>query len=253
MNQPDPNFDRPDAVAPASCFVPRGDARLLAMVLKREVLRRRLDASAITAAVVLAGTVHRHQRRTGDGSPYLTHPLQVAALVCRWGGSSDDVIAAVLHDAAEDHVGGPREMLNHISDLFSTGIADRVSALTKNTTLPDRDARAWDLMDRLDQAMACHGLGVVAVRVADRLHNAVTSGHLPPENLARLNRHTQGFVTPLARRLGLDGVARFLAGGPQAWAQVPANGFLGAMSELQRPWLPALQAQSHATPEACAM
>lgn len=93
--------------APATCFVPRGDTRLLAIALKHAAQQRSLDLATITAAVVLAMRVHRHERRSGDGTPFLTHPLQVATLVCRWGGSSSEVVTAVLHDAAEDSAVGP--------------------------------------------------------------------------------------------------------------------------------------------------
>lgn len=237
MNTKDDIQSRRSETQPANCFVPRGDARLLAIALKQAVLKRGLDAAAITAAVMLAAQVHRHQRRSADGSPFLTHPLQVAALVCSWGGSTDDVVTAVLHDAAEDHLGGPREMLSHIEDLFSPRVSRCVAALTKNTTLQDRSQRMQDLMDRLDEAMASFGPGVAAVRLADRLHNVVTAGHLPGEQLARLQDNSQRFITPLARRLKLSAVVDFLAAGPQAWKLVQPTRFLVTMLQFQGPWL----------------
>jgi hypothetical protein len=98
-----------------SCLRPCSDVVLLAMALKRAAQQRGLDVRAITAAVVLAGHVHRHQRRSADGAPFLTHPLQVATLVCCWGGSTEDVVTAVLHDTAEDSLAGPQETLDHSS------------------------------------------------------------------------------------------------------------------------------------------
>lgn len=226
------------------CPVPRGEARRMAIALRLAAQRRQLDLPAITAALMLAAQVHRHQRRSADGAPYLTHPLQVATLVCRWGGSSDEVITGLLHDTAEDSPRGPRATLNHIADMFSPAVSRRVAALTKNTALQDRRARAQDLMDRLHQAMQAHGQGTAAVRLADRLHNAVTASHLPPADLLRLQASTEDFIAPLARSLGLHGVADFLAGGPPAWAQVQPRRFQVAMLQLQEPWLAAPRAQA---------
>lgn len=235
--------------AATTCFVPRGDTRLLAIALKNAARQRGLNVAAITAAVMLAAQVHRHQRRSADGAPYLTHPLQAATLVCGWGGSSSDVVTAVVHDAAEDAEGGPREMLGHITDFFGWTVGQCVSALTKNVTLADRSARSRDMMERLQQAMEQHGPGVAAVRIADRLHNVATSAHLEPGRIARLHDDTQAFITPLARRLGLARVADFFASGPKGWATADAGSFCGQMLALQGPWLAVPTARMQAPQE----
>ena len=54
-----------------------------------------------TRAVDLARTLHTETRK-GTTIPYLTHLLSVSALVLEHGGSEDQAIAALLHDAAED-------------------------------------------------------------------------------------------------------------------------------------------------------
>jgi len=46
--------------------------------------------------------------RKGSKAPYLSHLLEVCAIVLRYGGGEDAAIAAFLHDAAEDHGGKPR-------------------------------------------------------------------------------------------------------------------------------------------------
>lgn len=221
----------------ASCFVPRGDARLLAIRLKHAVRRHWLGVDAIIAATLLATQAHRHQRRESNGSPFLCHPLQAATLVCRWGGNTDDVVTAVLHDAAEDHLGGPREMLGHIHDLFGSAIGQRVAALTKNTALPDRQARQQDLMQRLHQAVQTFGPGLAAVRLADRLHNLVTAGHLLPADRLRLHASTLACIVPVADSLGLGALADFMVAGPAAWLSVSPGGFVDQILAMQGPWL----------------
>ena len=57
-------------------------------------------------AVTLARTLHASQRRKGTSIPYVSHLIGVASLVLDDGGSEDEAIAALLHDAAEDQGGG---------------------------------------------------------------------------------------------------------------------------------------------------
>jgi (p)ppGpp synthase/HD superfamily hydrolase len=53
-------------------------------------------------ALVLAHQLHANQVRKVSGIPYIAHLLSVTALVLEDGGSEDEAIAALLHDAIED-------------------------------------------------------------------------------------------------------------------------------------------------------
>lgn len=59
-------------------------------------------------ALTLAMEAHGDQKRKGTENkfgiavPYLTHPVAVAALVVRYGGDENQIIAALLHDVLED-------------------------------------------------------------------------------------------------------------------------------------------------------
>jgi (p)ppGpp synthase/HD superfamily hydrolase len=57
-------------------------------------------------ALAYAATLHRAQSRKGTQIPYVPHLLGVAGLVLEHGGTEDEAIAALLHDAIEDQ-GGP--------------------------------------------------------------------------------------------------------------------------------------------------
>lgn len=45
---------------------------------------------------------HAHQERKGSGMPYFIHPRGVAAIVMFYGGSIDQINAALCHDLLED-------------------------------------------------------------------------------------------------------------------------------------------------------
>lgn len=52
--------------------------------------------------VAMAIALHRGQCRKGGSIPYVSHLFAVSALVMEHGGSEDQAIAALLHDAIED-------------------------------------------------------------------------------------------------------------------------------------------------------
>ncbi len=59
--------------------------------------------SRFTDAFAFAFGVHREQTKKGTTVPYISHLLEVAGLVLSYGGNEDESIAALLHDAVEDH------------------------------------------------------------------------------------------------------------------------------------------------------
>ena len=67
-------------------------------------------------ALLFAAQVHRDQDRKKSGIPYISHLLGVASIVLDYGGDEEMAIAALLHDAVEDH--GGRPMLKVIEQIF---------------------------------------------------------------------------------------------------------------------------------------
>jgi (p)ppGpp synthase/HD superfamily hydrolase len=58
--------------------------------------------SRFADALLCAQDWHRKQTRKGSSTPYIAHLLSVAAIVLEAGGTEDEAIAALLHDAIED-------------------------------------------------------------------------------------------------------------------------------------------------------
>jgi (p)ppGpp synthase/HD superfamily hydrolase len=65
----------------------------------------RLLTERFERALIYATQLHSTQIRKGSNVPYISHLLSVAALVLEDGGSEDEAIAALLHDAIEDRGG----------------------------------------------------------------------------------------------------------------------------------------------------
>ena len=128
-----------------------------------------------TEAVEYARQLHTEYRK-GTGIPYMAHLIGVAALVMgeadgRVPVTEDMVIAALLHDAVEDHGGTPR--LRDIEQRFGPNVARMVAALS-DTFAEDHDKKeGWEerknnylarLRDEPDD--------VLLISAADKLYNA---------------------------------------------------------------------------------
>lgn len=126
-------------------------------------------------ALQLAIEAHAGQVRKGTENaaglalPYITHPVAVAALVQRYGGTEDQVIAALLHDVLED--GGP-QWARPIHEAFGAEVLALVEFCTDG--LPDETGRKPPWRERkeayLEHLREADGPGLL-VSASDKLAN----------------------------------------------------------------------------------
>ncbi len=119
-------------------------------------------------AVVYAARVHGDHHRKGTRIPYVTHLLAVAAIVGESGGTEDEVVAALLHDAAEDRGGEAR--LEDIRLRFGDAVAEIVAGCTDTYEDPKPPWR--ERKERHLAHLAGASDSVRLVSAADKLHNA---------------------------------------------------------------------------------
>ena len=91
-------------------------------------------SSRLDEAFAYARTVHQNQTRKGSAAPYIGHLMGVTSIVLDDGGSEDEAIAGLLHDAAEDH--GGRERLEDIRRRFGDAVANIVEDCTDSWDTP---------------------------------------------------------------------------------------------------------------------
>jgi ADP-ribosyl-[dinitrogen reductase] hydrolase len=115
-----------------------------------------------------AAELHAGQRRKGTPIPYVGHLLAVASTVIEDGGTEDEAIAALLHDAAEDQ-GGER-VLNDLRARYGDAVADIVAECsdTFEAPKPPWRERKEAYLEHLESASD----GAIRVSLADKLHNA---------------------------------------------------------------------------------
>ena len=122
-------------------------------------------------ALIYATQVHAGQLRKGTEIPYVAHLLAVAALVLEHGGDEDQAIAALLHDAAEDHGGEVR--LADIRGRFGGRVEAIVRDCSDALPVVGEPKKPWkerkdDYLRHLEQVDE----SVLLVSAADKLHNA---------------------------------------------------------------------------------
>lgn len=135
------------------------------------------DATVITdrfdRALLYATHVHGGQTRKSTRVPYIAHLLAVAATVLEYGGSEDQAIAALLHDAVEDQGGSPR--LADIRNRFGDRVADIVRSCSDTVVNTNAGERKEDWRTRKMRYIAhlqTMDQDTLLVSLADKVHNA---------------------------------------------------------------------------------
>jgi (p)ppGpp synthase/HD superfamily hydrolase len=103
--------------------------------------------------------------------PYFGHLLGVTAIVIETGSTEDEVIAALLHDAAEDQ--GGRATLERIRAEFGASVADIVESCSDSLGEPKPPwrERKRAYLEHLEKEATEPAL---RVSLADKLHNVRT-------------------------------------------------------------------------------
>lgn len=129
-----------------------------------------------TQAIDYARTLHIEQRK-GSRIPYMAHLLGVAALVMGETGhvdfpvTEDMILAALLHDAAEDHGGESR--LRDIEHNFGAQVADMVEGLSDTLVEDSSRKEPWDVRKaKYLERLRTEPAEVMLISAADKLYNA---------------------------------------------------------------------------------
>jgi (p)ppGpp synthase/HD superfamily hydrolase len=120
------------------------------------------------SALIYATRLHANQTRKISGVPYVAHLLSVAALVLEAGGTEEEAIAGLLHDAVEDQ--GGQSTRDEIRQRFGETVVTIVDGCTESDTYPKPpwEERKKKYLYNLRHASP----SVRRVSLADKLHNA---------------------------------------------------------------------------------
>ena len=134
------------------------------MILKRTAK----STTKFEQALIYATQLHANQTRKVDKIPYISHLMSVSALILEAGGSEDEAIAGLLHDAVEDQ--GGKATREEIRQKFGETVVEIVDGCTETdiTPKPPWKQRKIDYIDNIRNGSD----SVKLVSLADKLHNA---------------------------------------------------------------------------------
>lgn len=195
------------------------------------------DRELVLRAYRTAEEAHRTQTRV-SGEPYINHCLAVAMILAEMRVPPVVVAAGLLHDTVED----TPITLKDLENDFGAEITKLVDGVTKLTQLPrvsraDQTVREAEMEHEEELIAERRGLPgplevaeqlnrsrrfdmvaetlrktflamgedvrVIIIKLADRLHNMRTLGHMPEHKRRRIAQETLDIFAPLANRLGI--------------------------------------------------
>lgn len=159
-------------------------------------------------ALEFAHSLHAGQKRK-SGAPYISHPCAVAEIIiCEFSLRDPELVAAaVLHDVLEDV---PSVTFEHLASRFGTAVAELVDGCTKLTRYHRDKAALKDLTHSKILLTASRRLGILIIKLADRLHNLRTLHYLPKAKRQRIAQETIEVYAPLAAKLNIFPLKREL-------------------------------------------
>jgi GTP diphosphokinase / guanosine-3',5'-bis(diphosphate) 3'-diphosphatase len=159
-------------------------------------------------ALEFAAELHKGQRRR-SGAPYISHPCAVAEILARELRFRDPhlLAAALLHDVVEDV---PEITLEDIVNQFDEVVAELVDGCTKLARHHLDRATLKDLTHSKIFLSASRRLGVLVIKMADRLHNLRTLHHLPKAKRQRIAQETIEVYAPIAAKFNIFPLKREL-------------------------------------------
>ena len=151
-------------------------------------------------ALTWAEELHRAQLRKGKPVPYISHLISVSAMVWEDGGSEDQAIAALLHDAIED----AGQSHASIAERFGAPVADIVRDCTDTGEDAQPGAKEpWLLRKTRDIAsLEAKPADSLLVTAADKAHNAadmVLDSRRDPSMWSKFNAELEGAAWYLLR------------------------------------------------------
>ncbi|MGH2728779.1 MAG: RelA/SpoT family protein [Actinomycetota bacterium] len=175
------------------------DHGLDALLKRLKSTSPKADAKLIQKAYEFAAQSHREQFRA-SGEQFIEHPLAVAEIMSDLWPDTTTIVASLLHDVVED----TPLTLDDIEEQFGSEVKLIIDGLTKLDKIEfrTREQQQAENIRKMMLAMA-KDIRVLYIKLADRLHNMRTIGHMPRDKQETKARETLEVFSPLANRLGI--------------------------------------------------
>ncbi|MCB0378977.1 MAG: bifunctional (p)ppGpp synthetase/guanosine-3',5'-bis(diphosphate) 3'-pyrophosphohydrolase [Bdellovibrionales bacterium] len=160
------------------------------------------DIDQVQRAYLFSKKHHEGQFRR-SGEPYISHPVGVSEILADLRLDLPTIMTGLLHDTVED----TEATLEDIEREFGQTVAELVDGVTKITQLSFKNTHEKQ-SENIRKMIVAMGkdVRVILVKLADRLHNMRTLGHMPYEKQKRIGQETLEIYAPLASRLGISSI-----------------------------------------------
>lgn len=159
-----------------------------------------------------AKKLHKGQIRK-DGTPYISHPVEVALILARLEFNVDVICGALLHDVVEDCGYTLQQISNNFNDEIAE-MVDAVSAIDKTKYIFDEEEIYEDVnfikssaeeqtFKKLIAIGKKNPMGF-AIKFADRLHNLRTIECFDYNKQLEKVRESERWVIPIAEKLNAE-------------------------------------------------
>ena len=156
--------------------------------------------SKINLAYCVAKEAHQDQKRR-EGSPYISHPVEVANILLSYHLDHETICAGLMHDVLEDS----NVQKTSIENLFGKDIANLVDGVSKLNKMEFSDIAERNALSIQKMALAMSkDIRVIMVKLCDRLHNMKTIEFLPREKQIKKSKETLELYGPIAIRIGMQ-------------------------------------------------
>ncbi len=178
-------------------------------LIEKLALENDLDINIIRKAYDKAKFLHKEQIRK-DGSPYISHPVEVALILAKLHFDENVISGALLHDTIEDCGYTKEEIINDFNEKIFK-LVDCVSAIDKTKYVFDENNVYEDIKfvkSSIEEqtfkkliTLGKENPSGFAIKFADRLHNLRTIETFEyPKQLEKV-RETEKWVLPIAKAL----------------------------------------------------
>lgn len=168
-----------------------------------------LSLDIIKKAYKKATELHKNQLRK-DGTPYISHPVEVALILAKLGFDENVICGALLHDTIEDCGYTPKQIKEDFNETIFK-LVDCVSAIDNSKYVFDSDniyedpgfvkssaeEQTFKKLISLGKENPCG----FAIKFADRLHNLRTISTFDYSKQLEKVRETEKWVMPIAKAL----------------------------------------------------
>ena len=168
-----------------------------------------MPVEIIKEAYEKAKDLHKNQKRK-DGTPYISHPVEVALILAKLDFDQNVIAGALLHDTIEDCGYTRKEMIADFNETVFK-LVDCVSAIDKTKYVFDKEnlyedpefvkssaeEQTFKKLITLGKENPCG----FAIKFADRLHNLRTIAIFEYSKQLEKVRETEKWVLPIAKAL----------------------------------------------------